>query len=412
MAFPKQPEVNIGTLGHVDNGKSTIVQSITGVWTAKHSEELKRGITIRIGYADAAIYICPRCTPPYNHYSVEKCPMHGTANEFQRVVSFIDCPGHHSLMVTMLSGAALFDGAIFVTDVRQKFPQPQDGEHLLAAKILGIKNLVIAQNKIDLVDKKRAEENYEEIVDYLEKNGFERPPIIPVSGQHGVGIEPLLYAIQHVIKTPQRDPSKPARMPVLRSFDVNVPGTPARNIKGAVIGGSITQGVLRVGDEIEIQPGLAKQKMGKTVYEPLYTDVANIVAGGKNVEEAYPGGLTGVETTLDPSLGKGDGLVGNVAGKPGTLPPVWTTLTLEYQLFEKVLGLEGNVAVKQIAEKEALVINVSSAVSSGVVAKRASNRIEIVLSRPLVAEPGSKAAISRKVGAGWRLIGYGIISGS
>ncbi|MCS7137902.1 MAG: translation initiation factor IF-2 subunit gamma, partial [Candidatus Caldarchaeum sp.] len=300
MPLPKQPEVNIGTLGHVDNGKSTIVQSITGVWTAKHSEELKRGITIRIGYADAAVYRCPRCTPPYDHYPSEKCPIHGVGNEFQRVISFIDCPGHHSLMVTMLSGAALFDGAIFVADARQRFPQPQDGEHLQAAKILGIKNMVIAQNKIDLVDKKRALENYEEITNYLHENGFSPVPIVPVSGQHGVGVEPLLYTIQKIIKTPARDASKPSRMPILRSFDVNVPGTPAKNIKGAVIGGSITQGVIRKNDELEILPGLARQKMGRTVYEPLYTTVTNLMAGGRSVAEAYPGGLTGIETTLDP----------------------------------------------------------------------------------------------------------------
>lgn len=412
MALPKQPEVNIGTLGHVDNGKSTIVQSITGVWTARHSEELKRGITIRIGYADAAVYRCPRCVPPYDHYPSERCPVHGTDNEFQRVVSFIDCPGHHSLMVTMLSGAALFDGAVFVADVRQRFPQPQDGEHLMAAKILGIKNLIIAQNKIDLVDKKRAVENYREITNYLHQNGFEPVPIIPVSGQHGVGIEPLLYAMQKIIRTPERDPSKPSRMPILRSFDVNVPGTPAKNIKGAVIGGSIVQGVIRKGDELEILPGIPKQRSGRTVYEPLYTEVTNLMAGGKSVTEALPGGLTGIETTLDPSIGKSDGLVGNVAGKPGTLPPVWNTLSLDYVLFERVLGVEGNVAVKQIAEKEALVINISSAVSTGVVTKRTTNRLEINLSRPVVAETGSKAAISRKIGAGWRLIGYGIVVGS
>ncbi len=266
MALPKQPEVNIGTLGHVDNGKSTVVQSITGVWTGRHSEELKRGITIRIGYADAAIYRCPLCAEPYNYYSSNICPIHKVENEFVRVVSFIDCPGHHSLMVTMLSGAALFDGAVFVADARQKFPQPQDNEHLQAANILGIKHLIIAQNKIDLVSRQRALENYQEIVEHLERNGFGSVPVIPVSGQHGVGIEPLLYTIQKIIPTPLRDPTKPARMPVLRSFDVNVPGTPARQINGAVIGGSITQGVIEVGDELELVPGIVKTKHGKTVY--------------------------------------------------------------------------------------------------------------------------------------------------
>ncbi|MEM4328219.1 MAG: translation initiation factor IF-2 subunit gamma [Candidatus Caldarchaeum sp.] len=412
MDFPKQPEVNIGTLGHVDNGKSTVVQSITGVWTGRHSEELKRGITIRLGYADAAIYKCPRCTEPYNYHPLKKCPLHGVENEFVRVVSFIDCPGHHSLMVTMLSGAALFDGAVFVADARQSFPQPQDSEHLQAAKILGIKHLLVAQNKIDLVSRERAIENYREITAHLRRVGFEDVPVIPVSGQHSVGIEALLYAIEKIIPTPWRDLTKPVRMPVLRSFDVNVPGTSAKLVKGAVIGGSIVHGVLSVGDELELVPGIPKTKQGKTVYEPVQTTVVSLMAGGRKVEKAYPGGLTGVETTLDPALGKGDGLVGNIAGAVGTLPPVWSSLSLEYRLFEKVLGVEGDVAVKQISEKEVLVVNVMSAVSSGVVTKRGHDVVELQLTRPVAADAGSKVAISRKVGTGWRLIGYGEVVGS
>jgi len=410
--LPKQPEVNIGTLGHVDNGKSTLVQAITGIWTGRHSEELKRGITIRIGYADAAIYRCPRCEEPYNHYSTKTCPIHNIENEFKRVISFIDCPGHHSLMITMLSGAALFDGALFVADVRQKFPQPQDGEHLQAARILGINRLIVAQNKIDLVNRERAIQNREEILSYLSEIGYDNVPIIPVSGQHSLGIEPLLYAIEKIIPTPPRDSSKPVRMPIIRSFDVNLPGKPAKQVSGAVIGGSITQGVIRVGDELEIVPGIPVEKNGKTVYEPVTTFVNSLMAGNRKVHEAYPGGLTGVETTLDPSLGKSDGLVGNVACAVGKILPVWNSLRIEYTLFKKVLGVEGDMAVKQITEKEALVVNVLSAVSSGIVTRKGSDWLEIQLSRPVAADEGSKVAISRKVGAGWRLIGYGKIVGN
>lgn len=408
--MPRQPEVNIGTLGHVDNGKSTLVQAISGVWTGRHSEELKRGITIRIGYADAAIYRCHLCQEPYNYKPTPRCSIHGVETEFVRAVSFIDCPGHHSLMVTMLSGAALFDGAIFVLDARAPFPQPQDGEHLQAAKILGIERMVIVQNKIDLVSRERALENYEEVITYLTENSFPRHPIIPVSSQHGAGIEPLLYMMEKTIPTPVRDQSKPFRMPVIRSFDVNPPGTPARDLRGAVIGGSITQGVLRTGDEVEIVPGLVQA--GKAESRPLYAEVTSIMAGGRRVDEAYPGGLTGVETSLDPALGKSDGLVGNIAGRPGTLPPIWTTLTVEYQLFRKVLGVSGDVAVKPLQEKEPLVLNVSSAVTSGTVTRKWSERVEISLTRPVAAEAGGRVTLSRKIGAGWRLIGYGVIVGS
>ncbi len=407
--LPRQPEINIGTLGHVDNGKSTLVQAISGVWTGRHSEELKRGITIRIGYADAAIYRCPKCEEPFNYMTHTKCPVHGIETEFIRAVSFVDCPGHHSLMITMLSGAALFDGAVFVLDARQRFPQPQDSEHLQAAAILGIRNIIFAQNKIDLVDRQRALENYEEVVKYVTNLGYENPVIIPVSGQHGIGVEPLLYAMEQYIPTPKRDVTKPYRMPIIRSFDVNPPGRPAREITGAVIGGSIIQGVLKQGEEIEISPGVAKPGQQKPEYEPLFTEAVSIMAGGRKVEEASPGGLTGVETTLDPSLGKSDGLVGNMAGKPGTLPPSWTRLRIEYTLFQRVLGVQDEIVVKPIAEKEPLVINVYSAVTSGVVTKRTNEYIEVELTRPVCAETGRRVTLSRKIGAGWRLIGYGTI---
>jgi len=405
--LPRQPEVNIGTLGHVDNGKSTIVQAITGIWPARHSEELKRGITIRIGYADAAIYRCPSCEEPFNYTTEEKCPRCGSKTEFVRAVSFIDCPGHHSLMVTMLSGAALFDGAIFVADVRHKFPQPQDREHLQAAFIMGVKNMIFAQNKIDLVDKERALENYEEIKSYIKGTIVEDAPIIPISGQHAVGVEPLLWAMEKFIPTPPHDLTKPFRMPILRSFDVNPPGTPGDKIRGGVIGGAIIQGVVRVGDEIEIAPGVKVEENGK--YESLVTEVVNIRAGGRNVEEAKSGGLTGIETKLDPALTKSDGMIGNMAGSPGTLPPTRYTLSLEYDLFEYVVGVQERIKVNPISVKEPLVLNVYSAVTSGVVTKRSGDRIEVALRRPVVAMDGDKVSISRMIGSAWRLIGYGKI---
>jgi translation initiation factor 2 subunit 3 len=408
--LPKQPEVNIGTLGHVDNGKSTLVQAISGVWTGRHSEELKRGITIRVGYADAVQYRCDLCEEPYNYYSVPVCPIHNKECEFVRAISFIDCPGHHSLMITMLSGAALFDGAILVADARVKFPQAQDREHLEAALIMGVSKMVVAQNKIDVIDKKRALASYDEIRSYLEKIGLHDVPIIPVSAQQGVGVEALLYAMDKYIPTPARELSKPFLMPILRSFNVNLPGTPATMIRGGVIGGSIIQGRLRVGDEIEIAPGIPVRE-GSSEYEPIVTEVVSIQAGGRSVEEATSGGLIGVETSLDPALTKSDALVGEMAGSPSKLPPVWKTLEVEYTLFQKVIGVEGDVDVKQISEKEPLVINSYTAVTSGIVVKRHGGRLTLNLSKPLCAWPGDRVSICRKIGMGWRLIGYGLIVG-
>ena len=402
--MPKQPEVNIGMIGHVDHGKTTIVEAITGVWAARHSEELRRGITIKLGYADAPVYRCPVCDEPANYSTSPKCPHCGAQTEFERGLSFVDAPGHEALMATMLSGAAVMDGAVLVIAADEPCPQPQTREHLAAMEIMGIDKIVIAQNKIDIVPKERALESYEEILRFIEGTIAEGAPIIPVSAQRRVNIDALLWAIERYIPTPERDPNKPPRMYVVRSFDVNKPGTPARKLVGGVIGGSILQGKFRVGDEIEIRPGV---KVGDR-YEPLFTEITSLHAGGRPVEEATCGGLVGVGTKLDPALTKADGLVGNVVGKPGTLPPVRHELTIEARLFEKAVGTKDMVRVEAIKKGETLLLDVGTAVTVGAVTHVSGDTVELRLTRPVCTEEGARVALSRRIGR-WRLIGYGIV---
>lgn len=404
--LPKQPEVNIGTLGHVDNGKSTLVQAMSGTWTSKHSEEIKRGITIRIGYADAAFYKCPNCG---GYVTTEKCPQCNSSAEFLRAVSFVDCPGHHSLMVTMLSGAALMDGALLILSATEKCPQPQDREHLAAAQIVGIDKIVVVQNKIDVVDRKQILQNYTEIQDFLEGTIIEKTPIIPVSAQQSVNIDVLIEAIEKNIPTPKKDPTKPPIMFILRSFDVNRPGTSAEHLVGGVIGGSIIEGIFKVGDDVEIKPGIRIEKRGKAHYESIYTKIISLHAGGRAVKKATGGGLIGVGTLLDPSLTKADGFVGNVVGKPNNMPPVLDQLSLDIQLFDRVIGTETLKKVEKIRTNEALVLNTGTTVTAGVVTSARDNIADISLRRPICIEPHSRLALSRRVGDSWRLIGHGLI---
>lgn len=404
-----QPECNIGTLGHVDNGKSTLVQALTGVWTARHSEELRRGITIRVGYADAAFYKCTKCRPPGCYTTEEKCPTHGSEVKFLRAVSFVDCPGHHSLMVTMLSGAALMDGAMFVLASNVKCPQAQDREHLLAAEIAGLKNIVLVQNKIDIVDRERALENLKEIREFAKGTVASRAPIIPVSAQHKLNVDVLIEALEKHVPTPKRDVAAPPKMFVLRSFDVNKPGTQAKDLVGGVIGGSIVQGVFKVGDEVEIRPGIGAESGGKVRYQPVTTTIQSLQTGGGSVKEATSGGLVAIGSTLDSSLTKSDGLVGNVVGRLGTLPESSDKLTLDVELFEKAVGTENMVTVQKIRTNEALVLNVATSVTSGVVTSAREDLIDVALRKPVCAEPASKVALSRRIGESWRLIGVGKI---
>lgn len=408
-SLPKQPEVNIGTIGHVDHGKTTLVEAITGVWAAKHSEELRRGITIKLGYADAPIFKCPNCEEPQCYSSDPKCPNCGSECEFVRAVSFVDAPGHEALMATMLSGATVMDGALLIIAANEKCPQPQTREHLAAIELAGVKNIIIVQNKIDIVDEKRALKSYKEIESFVKGTVAEGKPIIPVSAQHSVNVDAILQALEKNVPTPHRDPDKPPRMFVLRSFDVNKPGTSIDELMGGVVGGSISQGKFKVGDEIEIRPGLKVEKQGRTFYESIFTEITSLNVGGRNVKEAQSGGLVGIGTYLDPSLTKADGLTGNLVGKPDLLPPTRTELVLGTTLLKRAIGTKELVQVKQIIKGERLLLDVGTAITLGNVESAKKGVVTLQLTRPVCAEEGARAAISRKIANRWRLIGYGII---
>jgi len=407
--LPKQPEVNIGTIGHVDHGKTTLVQALTGVWASRHSEELRRGITIKLGYADAPVYKCPKCPAPQCYSTEPKCKGCSSPGEFVRALSFVDAPGHEALMATMLSGAAVMDGAILVIAADETCPQPQTREHLAAIEVVGVKNLVIVQNKIELVSEKRAFESYQEIFNFVKGSVAEDVPVIPVSAQHGVNIDALIQAIEERIPTPMRDPTKPPRMHIVRSFDINKPGTLAEDLAGGVIGGTILQGLFKTEDEIEIRPGIRIEKQGRVTYEPLFTEIASLQAGGENVQEARPGGLVGAGTLLDPSLTKADGLTGNIVGKPEMLPPTRSEITMETYLFPRALGTKELMEITKIQMSEALLLDVGTSITAGTVTSMKGEKATLKLSRSVCVEEGARVALSRKIAGRWRLIGHGII---
>ncbi len=403
-----QPNVNIGTAGHVDHGKTTLVEAITGVWTSGHSEELRRGITIKVGYADAAFYKCAQCQSPLGYSTTPSCSNCGGKSELQRVVSFVDSPGHESLMANMLSGGALMDGAILVVAANEKVPQPQTREHLLALQVLGITQIVIVQNKVDLAESEKAIENYNQINKFVKGSVASNAPIIPISAQHKLNIDALIEAIETSIKTPPRSTSKAAIMHVLRSFDINKPGLPLDRVNGGVIGGALIQGELTLGDEIEIRPGFMDEKKNK--YEPIRSVVSTLGTGAGLVQKVRPGGLVAIGTKLDPTYVKSDSLIGSVVGKPETLPDDVEDISIDVKLFDTAVGTQEMVKVEPIKTKEFLRLNVGTAATLGTVTNSKDNKIEAKLKKPLCLIPQSRVAVSRRIADRWRLIGAGISS--
>jgi translation initiation factor 2 subunit 3 len=401
-----QPELNLALVGHVDHGKTTLTERLSGKWTDTHSEELKKGITIRLGYADVAIYKCEKC----DYFTTkEKCLKCNAKATLQRRISLVDAPGHESLMATMLSGAAIVDGALLMVAANEKCPQPQTKEHLMALQISGIKNIIIVQNKIDLVSKEEAMKNHQQIIDFLSTTEFKEVPIIPISARANVNVDILIKTIEEAIPTPKRDSKQEPLMLVARSFDINKPGLKSQELKGGVLGGTVKQGKFKVGDEIEICPGYMVEERNQKIWKPLKTKIIEIFSGGESLKEIVPGGSMAISTTLDPTIVKSDTLTGSLVGIPGKLPPLHTQISLETHLLDRVLGTKEETEVKPLAKKEILMLNVNSAATVGVVLDPSKKNTTCILKKPICANPGDRITISRRVGDRFRLIGYGIL---
>ena len=391
----QQAEINIGMIGHVDHGKTSLVQTLTGKWADTHSEELKKGISIRLGYADATFYKCDKVKGSEAYNATGKCET-GKAIPIRKV-SFVDAPGHETLMATMLSGAALMQGAVLVIAANEKCPQPRTAEHLMALSSAGIKNIVVAQNKIDLVNMKKAKESYKEITEFLKKYNYKDVPIVPISANHGVNIDLLIEAIENTIVTPKLEKNKDMKMYIVRSFDVNKPGTKIENIKGGVIGGSIICGTLNIGDKIEITPG----ENGK----PIQTEVVSLGVEGGIIEEAHAGGLIAVGTTLDPFFTKNDELRGQMIAKPGVLPKPTNLINLEVHPIERLI--EKNEESLKINDYVVLAVGTSTIIGQAI-KNTGKNSFEFALRSYCVIEKDQKVAISKREQNGWRLRAYGI----
>lgn len=409
--YEGQSEVNIGTLGHVDHGKTTLVQCLTGEWTDRHSDEIKRGISIKLGYAATVTMKCTSCPEPDAYTTAHlakdgRCPKCGGELEVLREISFVDSPGHESLMATCLSGASLMDGAILVIAANEPCPMPQTAEHLHALEIVGVKNIVIVQNKIELLTQEQARKHYKQIKDFIKGTSVENAPIIPVSAVFAANMDLLVQTIEEVIPTPDRDSSLTPKMLVARSFEVNPPGTLPNDLKGGVVGGSIVEGALRVDDEIEIAPGYK----GEKGYSPIKTKIVSLLSGsGNQLQEARPGGLIGVGTSLDPAFTRADRLVGSVVGNTGKMPKTLFKMMIQPVLMQRLVGTESKQEIENLKLNEPLMLVIGTAATVGVITRLHGEQIEVELKRPVCAEKGQRIAIGRRVDNKWRLIGHAVV---
>lgn len=389
--------LSIVILGHVDHGKTTLAKALSGKQIMKHSEEIKRGMTIKLGYADFNIYRCKE----HGYTNKEICPICNKKTEFVRRISILDAPGHEALTAIMLTGAALVDAAILVIDASDKFPQPQTIEHLIAFKYMKDKPLIIVQNKIDLINKEKAIENYKNIVDLLKKFGIDinKVQIIPISAINEINIEYVLEILAN-IDIPQRDTESDPIFLCSRSFDINKPGTDINDLKGGVLGGILIRGVLKVGDEIEIKPGIFLNNR----WVPIYTKIVSLKQYDMDVESIYPGNTAGIQTTLDPFVTKDDTLAGQVVGIKGKLPEAQSIIEMVYERIDEIID-------KDIPFKkgENILIAYYNVVSEGIISEIKDKKIKVHLKKPIIIFDDSRILIIRNINKSWKIYGYGEI---
>ncbi len=397
LDISKMDTINVGIVGHIDHGKTTLLQRLSGKWADTHSEELKRGITIKLGYADAII------RDDNGTLTVDK----KSEGKPIRYITFVDAPGHEMLMATMLSGAAIMDAAILVIGANENI-RPQTQEHLIALKAKKIKNIIIAQNKIDLVSKEQAMNNYNAIKQFVKGTIAENAPIIPISASQGVNIDKILVELCN-IKISKPDLNEKPIFLIARSFDINKPGMKINELHGGVLGGALKQGNLKIGDVIEIKPGYSYKKQDAYHYKTVKSKIVSMQKGEYPITEAVPGGSLAIETELDPALTKADALSGGVASVEGILPEITEKITIKYTLFDKVLGTEKREPVQKLKPNEMLMLSLNTSITVGQIIKTDKDSVDLSLKIPVVPLKGESIGIARNSNGHWRLIGFGEI---
>jgi len=309
-----KPHVNVGTMGHVDHGKTTLTAAITAVLAKKLPSSVNKPIAY--DQIDNA--------PEEKARGITIATSHQEYESEKRHYAHVDMPGHADYVKNMITGAAQVDGAILVVSAADG-PMPQTREHVLLAKQVGVPKIVVFLNKMDMADADLVELVEEDVRDLLEKNGFDRDaPIIKGSAlkalegdaQYEDAVMELVKAMDDYIEEPVRDLDKPFLMPIEDVFSIKGRGTVAT--------GRIETGIVKINDEIEIV-GIRDSR--KSV-------VTGIEAFKKQLDQGQAGDNAGV---LLRGIERDDIERGQVIAKPGTVTP-HTEFEAEVYILNKEEG--------------------------------------------------------------------------
>lgn len=399
-----QPILNIGMLGSVSDGKSTTVFQLTGTKTQKHSSEQIRNITIKPGYANMKIYQIDNKLVSTN--SSKKLD-----GELIHHLSFIDCPGHYELILTMLSSVDLMQGAIVIISAAEPIERkPQLLQHLLALKIANFSNIIICLNKLDLVSKDVALKRKLELDKLLSKLEIRPKAIIPVCMNKKLGIDFLLENILKYMPPKIINNNETPQFRVTRSFDINKKNISLEDLKGGVLGGSLIKGILKVGDIIEVRPGLVnKLPNGAFKCIPLKTKILSLQSDTEKMDSIISGGLIGIGTNIDPFYCKNDNLSGSVIGLENQLPDIYITIQLKYILVDFDKDIKWTPKIDQV-----IIVQIATlAIESQIIKTsnlKGENIITIRLSKPACIDNNMMIIISTKSNKSINIVGYGYLT--
>ena len=306
-----KPHVNVGTIGHVDHGKTTLTAAITTVLAKK-------------GFAEASNYAAIDNAPEERERGITINTSHVEYQTETRHYAHVDCPGHADYVKNMITGAAQMDGAILVVSAADG-PMPQTREHILLSRQVGVPYIVVFLNKVDMVDDEELLELVEmEVRDLLTEYDFPGDDVPVIAGSALRALEgdesyeekilELMAAVDEYIPTPTRDTDKPFMMPIEDVFSITGRGTVAT--------GRVERGQVRVGDEVEIV-GIAEETK-KTVVTgvEMFRKLLDYAEAGDNVGALLRG------VTRDQIQR------GQVLAKPGTITP-HTTFSAEVYVLSK-----------------------------------------------------------------------------
>jgi translation initiation factor 2 subunit 3 len=383
----------VGTLGHVSEGKSTLIRALTGVKTQRHAKEQERNITIHLGYANCKVY--QHAESGELRVTQTRDPAPGADWILVAHLSWVDCPGHEAFLATMLGGASIMDTACLIVAANQEnIPQPQTLEHLIAAELMGLERIAVIQNKLDLLTEPAALANRTKITAFTADSCAESAPLFPISAQHCWGVNRVLDWVMS-LPPPERNLAEPARMTCVRSFDVNRPGpitTESAPLAGAIIGGTLDQGVVAVGDWLEIRPGILRRGPdGEMITQPVLTRVRGIRCEQTELPYAIPGSLIAIATDLDPGLSTANGMVGQRIGVPGTLPPIVGQLDLR---FYKLKRDKHEFGKHRVGDRVRICSNVMTVMGT-ITDMEDKKYITVKLERPLCVGKGERVGILR-----------------